>query len=173
MEAGSSFGFVVVVQRQVDGVDADPVLKTAQMWLQQAITQNGVGAKTGAGYGWFEIDQAAEQKRREEMELAREIKEAQAKQDAAAAQERADEAKRLASLNPEDREKEKILELGQQDFAEFAKALGGKQEHEQRAFLSILLDKAQSGTRKRWEKNKPELWSALQSVAKQLNIELA
>lgn len=172
VEAGSSFGFVVVVQRQVDGVDADPILNAAQVWLQHAITQNGVGAKTAAGYGWFEIDQEAEQRRRDEMERARQAEEARAKQDALAAQEQAAEAERLAGLSPEEREKEKIIELGQQDFAGYAKAIGDKQEHEQRAFLSTILDKAHRETRKRWKRRRPELWGTLQSVAQKLNIEL-
>ena len=36
------------------------MLKRAKRWLVVAISQNGIGAKIAAGYGWFKYDEAAE-----------------------------------------------------------------------------------------------------------------
>lgn len=57
VEAGSSFGFAVVLNRLPvsDGVTAEELLTQAKQWLQRAVTHKGVGAKTAAGYGWFEL----------------------------------------------------------------------------------------------------------------------
>ena len=57
VEAGSSFGFAVLLNRfpKCDGVSADDLLNQARQWLERAVTRKGVGAKTAAGYGWFEL----------------------------------------------------------------------------------------------------------------------
>ncbi|MBI4026861.1 MAG: type III-B CRISPR module RAMP protein Cmr6 [Verrucomicrobia bacterium] len=61
VEAGSSFGFAVVLNRVPDFTDikADALLAQAKAWLQSAVTRKGVGAKTAAGYGWFELGTAS------------------------------------------------------------------------------------------------------------------
>ncbi len=57
VEAGSSFGFAVLLNRlpAVDGVTAQALLDQAKQWLERAVTRKGAGAKTAAGYGWFEL----------------------------------------------------------------------------------------------------------------------
>jgi CRISPR type III-B/RAMP module RAMP protein Cmr6 len=57
VEAGSSFGFAVLLNRipKGDGVTASDLLNQARQWLERAVTRKGVGAKTAAGYGWFEL----------------------------------------------------------------------------------------------------------------------
>jgi CRISPR type III-B/RAMP module RAMP protein Cmr6 len=57
VEAGSSFGFAVLLNRipKGDGVTAGDLLNQARQWLERAVTRKGVGAKTAAGYGWFEL----------------------------------------------------------------------------------------------------------------------
>nr|UXE44117.1 hypothetical protein Hi04_10k_c110_00008 [uncultured bacterium] len=57
VEAGSSFGFAVVLNRvpQVQNVTTEALLNQAKEWLQRAVTRKGIGAKTAAGYGWFEM----------------------------------------------------------------------------------------------------------------------
>jgi len=42
----------------------------AKHWLVTAITENGVGAKTAAGYGWFEYDEEAEALAQQRQEAA-------------------------------------------------------------------------------------------------------
>jgi CRISPR type III-B/RAMP module RAMP protein Cmr6 len=57
VEAGSSFGFAVLLNRvpPVAKLAATDLLKQAREWLESAATRKGVGAKTAAGYGWFEL----------------------------------------------------------------------------------------------------------------------
>lgn len=57
VEAGSSFGFAVVLNRvpQLEAVTLESLLHQAKEWLQRAVTRKGVGAKTAAGYGWCEL----------------------------------------------------------------------------------------------------------------------
>lgn len=173
VEAGSSFGFAVLAQRQVDGVVASEVLASAVDWLQEAITGNGVGAKTGSGYGWFEIDIEAEARRREEMEQAEAAAAKKEEERALAEKAKAEEEARLASLSPHDLAMEEIGNLSQQEFAEYAKSLADKEESQQRAFLEVLGSTNHKKDRKRWKKMKPELWDSLKSVAANLNMELA
>jgi CRISPR type III-B/RAMP module RAMP protein Cmr6 len=60
VESGSSFGFAVVLNRvpDVPGIKAGDLLAQVKDWLQNAVTRKGVGAKTAAGYGWFELGAA-------------------------------------------------------------------------------------------------------------------
>ncbi len=57
VEAGSAFGFAVLLNRvpPVAKLAATDLLKQAKEWLERAVTRKGVGAKTAAGYGWFEL----------------------------------------------------------------------------------------------------------------------
>lgn len=57
VEAGSSFGFGALLNRvpELSGITAAQLLEQLKQWLQRAITRKGVGAKTAAGYGWFEL----------------------------------------------------------------------------------------------------------------------
>jgi CRISPR-associated protein Cmr6 len=174
VEAGSEFGFAIIGQREplLPDLQLASLLAQAKAWLTNALTQNGIGAKTGAGYGWFQIDPQAEEKRRAQLaaEAARSAQERdaaaqRAAAEAAAKQEAAAEAARVAALSPFDLAKDRIAKLNEQDFAEFAKSLAAKDSDDQRAFLEVLLGSAQKDTRKRWKKNKPEIWNAIAAVA--------
>jgi CRISPR-associated protein Cmr6 len=61
VEAGTSFGFAVVLNRApaVAGITASNLLDQAKLWLERAVTRKGAGAKTAAGYGWFELGRKA------------------------------------------------------------------------------------------------------------------
>ena len=66
--AGTEFRFTLVPLRGCQ----DEQLKWARQWLIEALTQNGAGAKTAAGYGWFEdVTQKVEERVRQEKEVAR------------------------------------------------------------------------------------------------------
>lgn len=66
--AGTEFRFTLVPLRGCQ----DEQLKWARQWLIEALTQNGAGAKTAAGYGWFEdVTQEVEERVRQEKEDAR------------------------------------------------------------------------------------------------------
>ena len=51
VEEGTRFTFTLVPLRDAD----EAVLKRAEHFLKVGLLQNGVGAKTAAGYGWFDI----------------------------------------------------------------------------------------------------------------------
>jgi len=57
VEAGSSFGFAALINRDVLPfcITADAILDQLKKWLEGAVTHKGVGAKTAAGYGWFAL----------------------------------------------------------------------------------------------------------------------
>jgi hypothetical protein len=67
VEEGSEFGFAVLLNREPDafGIEAETLLQQARSWVELAIREKGVGAKTAAGYGWFRIrsSQAAQSAR--------------------------------------------------------------------------------------------------------------
>ncbi len=50
VEAGTTFRFTLAPCGPVDLIDR------AVHWLKVGLSQNGIGAKTAAGYGWFDID---------------------------------------------------------------------------------------------------------------------
>jgi len=177
VEVGSSFAFAVLGQRILpkeilDKVEHTEVLEQAEKWVIQAIEESGLGAKTGAGYGWFGIDLDAEKKRRHEAEqLQKDEADRLAKQKEDAAKKAAEKA-RLASMSPLDLEIEKINKLDQQRFALFAKELESKSSEEKEAFLMVLLSSAKKNDRKRWKKNKPDMWNPITKAASELNIQL-
>lgn len=89
VEAGSRFVFTLAPC----GAD-DELLKCAKHWLVVALRQNGIGAKTAAGYGWFEYDEVAEAAAEEKRNKEAAEKEAREK---AAAESARLEAERMAA----------------------------------------------------------------------------
>lgn len=57
VEAGSSFGFAAILNRlpAPEGVEEAALLARLRHWIERAVTRKGAGAKTSAGYGWFEL----------------------------------------------------------------------------------------------------------------------
>ena len=57
VEAGSVFGFAALLNRvpALPNITAAGLLAQVKQWLERAVTRKGVGAKTAAGYGWFEL----------------------------------------------------------------------------------------------------------------------
>lgn len=56
--AGVEFAFHISPRPGPATPGFDPVAKALE-WLKSAITEHGVGAKTAAGYGWFEVAEAS------------------------------------------------------------------------------------------------------------------
>lgn len=55
VKEGTSFGFALMINRIPQGVTQEQLLEQSKTWLENALTEKGVGAKTAAGYGWFEL----------------------------------------------------------------------------------------------------------------------
>ncbi len=181
VEAGATFAFAIIAQRSLpqDDLEVGTLLGQAEKWLKSALSEGGIGAKTGAGYGWFRIDPQAEELRREEMRQEEELAEIH-KQHALEreAKKRRDEEQRLAekarreALDPTERIAEDLAQLNDQEFNEFAKELPDKTGEEQKAFLQVLNSSAKKDRRKQWKKKKQDLWGKLSEVASTHEIEL-
>ncbi len=168
VEAGAEFAFFIVL----NGLKHDPaLLATARRWLEKAITERGLGAKTASGYGWFSIQpqvlaalEAAELKEREAREEARRAKEEEELK-------RQEEEERLRKLPPEALAKETLLAMPDDQFAAFAKAIKGKTEVEQRALVDLLSTHKEKRDRwKTWKKKKPDIATVVAEAAAALNL---
>jgi len=101
VEKGVRYAFGIAANGMAT-VDAELFAKARDV-LVEAITVSGIGAKTGAGYGWFkdvtqEIEEAA--KRAQEVAEAKRAEEAKKAADAAVQAEAKAKAERMASLPP-------------------------------------------------------------------------
>lgn len=169
VKAGAEFMFVLASvsptracrMAKALGLPGDFPLAKAKEWLIKGLTERGVGAKTTAGYGWFEYDEAKENQRLQEAaEIAKVAREA--------AEQKAAEEKWIAGLSPVDRALEEITKLGDgEPFINVAKALDTKAPDYQRAFLKAL-GSSRKETWKRYKKNKPELAQKLRELAGRL-----
>lgn len=149
-------------------------LSLAVGWLKEGLTVHGIGAKTAAGYGWFEIDEAieasiAEEKRKQEEEAARREREEK---------ERLKEAEVLAAMDPIKRCQQEILKKAgsNQEFrANMAKNLESENEDFQRAFIRLFKENKEWREQlKRWRKGKnpKPAASALKQAADKIGEEL-
>jgi CRISPR type III-B/RAMP module RAMP protein Cmr6 len=168
VERGAAFAFIAVL----NGVSGDrSALANAKRWLEKAIMENGIGAKTGAGYGWFQLAPDLEEEIVQEAAKIRETAQKQAEAKAVAEAASRVEEKRRAELDPIALAQEDLLKLGDEEFAAFAKTLGEKSVEQQKAFLNLLREsRSKRDRRKTWKKKKPDLAKGIQSVNKTLNL---
>lgn len=174
VEAGAEFFFVVrpastvgrskTVQEWLSLAENFNPAKTARGWLVQALQDHGLGAKTAAGYGWFEVDEAAGDRFAEEIRSGlRAAREAGERKTA--------EGERLSRMSPLERAHEEIRSLDPEAFAHFARSLGEKDETMQRAFILELVE-SRLDRWKSWKKRKPDLASQIEAVATKLGEKL-
>ena len=182
VEAGSEFSFAIVATRKgiCKGLDQSSILNQVKSWLQTALQNNGIGAKTGAGYGWFTIDPQAVERQQEALQAEKvRLAEAQALAEEAARKKAESEAaaqaeeERLACLSDRDRFIEEISKMDDQSFAGLASELSDADKDKQLAFFDVLKSKSKKDRRKQWSKKKANLWESLCDLAKQNNIELS
>ena len=170
VDVGAQFAFCLILNGMKNDSSLIPI---ARRWLELAITESGLGAKTASGYGWFSLQPSvlSEISAKEDQDRAlatqkREVSEAAAK--AAAA-----EAARSASLTPQQKAAETIAKLPDEQFAAFAKDISSKTEDKQRAFICALLENKEKKERwKTWKKKKPELTGPILALAAQFNLSL-
>lgn len=107
----------------------------AKQWLVEGLTIVGIGAKTAAGYGWFDYDEQAEKERDKQARLARE----KAAQEEAKKNER---RQRLAAMSDDERRAFEYWESLVQPEAEFKGSLAkidSCNPDEQRILLTLCL----------------------------------
>lgn len=166
--AGTEFQFVLLdtsaprTTGLFEEIEIKKPVELARQWLLAGLTGHGLGAKTAAGYGWFSYDENRDKERQESRRKQAEI--ARAKEE-----ERLEMERQMAAASPAELLKIRIGGLNENEFAEFAKNLAGKQPDEQRAFFVLLRSEKQK--RDWWKmKNKkvPELAAEIRKVAKAL-----
>lgn len=109
VEVGAQFAFCIeLVPSEKDST----LLCQAQKWLERALTEHGLGAKTSAGYGWFSITEhntLADLQKAAEKERTKKEQEYQKAMETEWAEKA--EQQRLASLSSEARDGEILLNL--------------------------------------------------------------
>jgi len=148
-------------------------VKHARAWLMTGLDSFGLGAKTNAGYGWFDasdtvhnvvarlVGQMLEQHRVQQAKTEQDLIAAEAK---AAAQRM--EQERLANAPAHERFKVEYGKLGDEPFAGQAKKFEELSDDQRHGFILAL--KERRDTTKRWAKKKPELLKPWQDHAKKL-----
>jgi CRISPR-associated protein Cmr6 len=166
---GHVFAFAIVPLR---GADAQ-LIQHARTWLATGLSGFGIGAKTAAGYGWFDccqrvqdtvagIIQRITEKHRKEQE------EAEAKRRAEEAKEAAEKAERdrLANAPPHENFRAEYGKLADEPFATQAKKYHEMTDDQRHGFVLALKERRE--TAKRWAKKKPELLKPWQEFAQKL-----
>ncbi len=100
--AGSIWHFPLIASSRLNDGDAKAMLQKAATWLEEALIQLGMGAKTAAGFGGFrkltDAELTSEKNRADDRRKAHEAAEA-----------KADNDKRIANLSPEDQAYEAFI----------------------------------------------------------------
>ncbi len=121
VDAGTTFFFPLVPRRNC----TVGTLDDAQNWLIRALAVNGAGAKTAAGYGWFEpfetgksakiLSEYRQNSQLAKWEAARKALEEQAKEEQRI-KKLQEEKKRWESMSPEERAQEDVAALRDDQF---------------------------------------------------------
>lgn len=171
VEAGATFVFAMLPGRRMATFAADTretYWTLAQSWLREALCEDGVGAKTAAGYGWFQENTQIADRMKKEAEAKRE----QVQQDR-------QEAARLDAMSPVDRFKEEFLTMDSEPFANAVKGSAELEPDQQKALLLAVSDASKKdwwkGKKKRAKKDDKDkaMVEALLALAKTHGVELS
>jgi CRISPR/Cas system CMR subunit Cmr6 (Cas7 group RAMP superfamily) len=182
---GDYFSFALLPRRPASSTD----LPNAKLWLAQGLELFGLGAKTNAGYGWFDASEAyqesiqsklraaqiqAETERAAAEEAARLRKETEDKQ-----RRKAEEQAALAGLSPDEEADWRLAQLSPTQFDAKVRAFckdprrGGPTEEEKKAIVRALRgDQAAYWSQFKGKATKGELATvdqAIRALNKQLN----
>lgn len=166
---GHVFAFNLVPMHGPD----EELLKCARIWLATGLETFGLGAKTNAGYGWFDCSGtiqnvvSAVMKEREEKRRAEEAaaEKARAESEIKAEAEKA-EQKRLSRAPAYEQFRTQYARLDDQSFADQAKKYAEMSEDQRRGFVMALHERRD--TAKRWSRRKPELMKPWQEFSQGL-----
>lgn len=148
--AGHVFAFSLLPLRQAD----QRLLATAREWLVGGLSVFGIGAKTSAGYGWFDCSEKvhktvdkllAEQSERERIQKQREAEAQKLRaQEEARRKAKLEREAALAGLPPEERADKEIEMLTGQQFDNLVRAFckepkkGGPTDEQKKAIVRAL-----------------------------------
>ncbi len=152
--SGHIFAFA---QRPLRGADAALVAR-ARTWLATGLATLGLGAKTAAGYGWFETEQTpvavtellaaqqqamAEQKRRAEEAAARKNEEEEARR------QRELHHAAMSAMTPEQQDDFKLAQLTNDQFRSAVDNFANRAPEEQKAIVRAMrLDPTEPNSRR-------------------------
>jgi CRISPR-associated protein Cmr6 len=163
------FAFCLLASRRNDASFADQ----ARTWLRDGLEQFGIGAKTNAGYGWFDCGEGVQTAMRAVLSRSKENQEkgepeTKAKREASEAVARAEQAEkeRLANALPFERFKAEYAKLADEPFATLAKKFSELNDDQRQGFIHALKERRR--TAKRWAEKKPELLKPWQEHARKL-----
>lgn len=183
--AGHVFVFPLVPMRQCN----PDLLSTARQWLAHGLSQFGLGAKTAAGYGWFDCSPDLQTKV-EEFIANREKAEAEKKQkeadEAAARVKEAAEAEKkaamkafLRTLSPEQQEDYKVSQMSEAQFRSAMDNFLNRPTEQQKAIVRALrLDPSDPKNRQRFwvdlrqKANKGGKWANIANAIRKLSKEM-
>jgi CRISPR type III-B/RAMP module RAMP protein Cmr6 len=116
----------------------------ARQWLSNGLSIFGLGAKTAAGYGWFDCSEGLQQAVHEAIRKSEERKHMEADAATRKAKEEADHSRRaaqnkaIASLSPEKQEDYKAAQLSDDQFRSALDNFAKKTGEEQKAIIRAL-----------------------------------
>jgi len=137
VEPGAAFSFVIALNTiGLQAENPQQILSDAKRWLEEALTVHGIGAKTGAGYGWFEIAPEILESVLQNIESEPE----KGAEESADSTPPADETDSPGSegSSEEEKAKQKIKSAGIQEFANFVADIAEKSEFERKAIVEEL-----------------------------------
>ena len=156
---GHIFTFALVPLRATDAT----LLERARDWLQTGLEIFGLGAKTNAGYGWFDASdalQSAVDKERKDAEQRRQQEKARLEQEARRKAEEDERARKAdefraatADMTPEEKADYAMAQLTDAQFRSWLDGFAKRERLEQEAMVrSLRLPPEQSGSRRKfWE----------------------
>jgi CRISPR/Cas system CMR subunit Cmr6 (Cas7 group RAMP superfamily) len=166
---GHVFTFALAPLR---GADAQ-LVQHARTWLATGLSVFGLGAKTNAGYGWFDCSEEVQRAvmallQSVELQRRKDREEAEAKRKAEEAKEAAEKAEqeRVAKAPPHERFRANYGKLADEAFAAQAKKFAEMTDEQRHGFILALKDRRE--TAKRWAKKKPELLKPWQEHGRKL-----
>jgi len=152
---GQVFAFAVLPLRDC----ATELVNHARRWLATGLQSFGLGAKTAAGYGWFDASEPTHKAIVDSLEKSkreRELASAMAKQEAAdkakqeeAARRKKELAEKLAQLSPEQKQDAKLEALTDDQFRSALDNYAKRSAEEQKAIVRAMrLEPALVGSRR-------------------------
>lgn len=171
------FVFAVVPLRYCDAA----LLQQARDWLKAGLETFGLGAKTNAGYGWFDCSDRVQQATRTAIEVAERRREEERRRKQEEERRRAEEEERrrkaeemkkqMASMTPEQRADYELAQLTDDQFRARLDNFSKLDAEEQKAIVRALrLAPEQPGSRRKsWD----ELKTKAQKGGKPAQIEQA
>lgn len=142
--AGHVFTFILLPMRDADQAR----LRQARQWLAEGLSCFGLGAKTAAGYGWFDVSDSVQESVTRvlaaRVAAEAERKRAEAEATAQKAREEAERRKReesraaMASLTPEQQDDFRVAQLSDDQFRSAVDNFDRKTPEEQKAIVRAL-----------------------------------